>query len=81
MDEDVYAVTRLLSRRDASKYVEDNWCIPCKAKTLAKLAVVGGGPAYRLAHQRYPRYAPSDLDEWARSRLGPKQRSTSEFRR
>jgi Family of unknown function (DUF6499) len=43
-----------------------------------KLAVVGGGPVYRLAHHRYPRYAVDDLDDWARSRLGPKQRSTSE---
>jgi hypothetical protein len=72
---------RLLSRNEAAQYIEENWSVPCKPKTLAKLAVVGGGPIYRLAHHRYPRYAVADLDEWARSRLGPKQRSTSELRR
>lgn len=70
---------RLLSRVEAAKYVEQVWSVPCKPKTLAKLAVVGGGPLYRLAHHRYARYAVADLDEWARSRLGPKQRSTSEL--
>jgi hypothetical protein len=84
MTEDICAgleADRLLSRIEAAEYVERNWSIPCKPKTLAKLAVLGGGPVYRLAHHRYPRYAVTDLDEWARSRLGPKQRSTSEFAR
>lgn len=79
MTDDAQNASRLLSRVEAAKYIEDSWNIPCKAKTLAKLAVVGGGPVYRLAHQRYPRYAVDDLDDWARSRLGPKQRSTSEL--
>jgi hypothetical protein len=74
-----YDATGLLSRTEASKYIENHWSVPCKPKTLAKLAVVGGGPLYRLAHHRYPRYAIPDLDEWARSRLGPKRRSTSEL--
>jgi hypothetical protein len=78
MTDDAQHAGRLLSRAEAAIYIESSWNIPCKAKTLAKLAVVGGGPAYRLAHHRYPRYAVDDLDDWARSRLGPKQRSTSE---
>jgi hypothetical protein len=81
MTEDVPSANgegRLLTRAQASKHVEEIWSIPCKPKTLAKLAVVGGGPVYRLAHQRYPRYAVADLDAWAQSRLGPKRRSTSE---
>jgi len=78
MTDDAQHVGRLLSRAEAAKYIESSWNIPCKAKTLAKLAVLGRGPVYRLAHRRYPRYALADLDDWARSRLGPKQRSTSE---
>jgi hypothetical protein len=46
---------------------------------LAKLVVVGGGPAYRKAG-KFPLYEPDDLDEWALAKLSPKVRSSSEFR-
>ena len=48
-------------------------------KTLAKLAVVGGGPAYRKAG-KFPLYEPDDLDEWALAKLSAKVRSSSELR-
>jgi hypothetical protein len=67
----------MLRRNQAAAYVRDQWNFPCSSKTLAKLAVVGGGPVYRLAG-RFPMYDTNDLDEWCRSRLGPKRRSTSE---
>jgi hypothetical protein len=67
-----------LRRKDAAKYVENEHGQPCSPKTLAKLAVVGGGPAYRKAG-KFPLYEPDDLDEWALARLSPKVRSSSEL--
>ena len=68
-----------LRRKDAAKYVQDVHGQPCSPKTLAKLAVVGGGPAYRKAG-KFPLYEPDDLDEWALAKLSRKVRSSSEFR-
>jgi hypothetical protein len=68
-----------LRRKDAAKYVQDVHGQPCSPKTLAKLVVVGGGPAYRKAG-KFPLYEPDDLDEWALAKLSPKVRSSSEFR-
>lgn len=68
-----------LRRKDAAKYVQDEHGQPCSPKTLAKLAVVGGGPAYRKAG-KFPLYEPDDLDEWALAKLSPKMRSSSEYR-
>ena len=68
-----------LRRKDAAQYVQDMHGQPCSHKTLAKLAVVGNGPAYRKAG-KFPLYEPDDLDEWALARLSPKVRSSSEFR-
>lgn len=47
------------------------------ARTLSKLRCVGGGPAYQRAG-RIVLYTRPALDVWARARLGPPQRSTSE---
>jgi hypothetical protein len=60
-----------LRRKAAAKYIQEVHGQPCAPKTLAKLAVVGGGPAYRKAG-KYPLYAPDDLDKWALARLSPK---------
>ena len=68
-----------LRRKYAAKYVEEVHGQPCSPKTLAKFAVVGGGPAYRKAG-KFPLYEPDDLDEWALAKLSPKVRSSSEFR-
>ena len=68
-----------LRGNDAAKYVEDVHGQPCSPKTLAKLRVVGGGPAYRKAG-KFPLYEPDDLDEWARAKLSRKVRSSSELR-
>ena len=70
---------RPLRRRDAAKYIEAEHNQPCASQTLANLAVVGGGPAYRKAG-KFPLYEPDDLDEWALAKLSPKVRSSSEFR-
>lgn len=48
--------------------------------TLASMATRGGGPPYRL-FGRIPLYRWGDALEWAESRLGPSQHSTSEAER
>lgn len=65
-----------LRRKEAAIYIVEKFGIPCSYRTLAKLAVVGGGPPYRKAG-RYPLYERDDLDHWAEDRMGPKQSSTS----
>jgi hypothetical protein len=71
---------RRLKRREASLYLEEEWGITRKETTLAKYAVVGGGPKFEKAG-RTPLYTASNLDDWARSILSPLVRSTSELRK
>ena len=66
-----------LRRADAAAYVSERYGFPCSRQWLAKLAVVGGGPVFRKAG-RYPIYQPVDLDRWAKARIGPALRSTSD---
>jgi len=68
---------RLLRRVPAAHYVSQRY-FPCSPKTLAKLAVVGGGPAFRKCG-KWPMYAEADLDKWALAKIGPLVRSTSEI--
>jgi hypothetical protein len=68
---------RDLTRVEAARYITDTW-FPCAAKTLAKLAVTGGGPTFCKAG-RIPLYARGDLDVWAKGRIGPRVKSTSEL--
>ena len=69
--------THYLRRVEAAAYVRDTHGLPCAPRTLAKLAVIGGGPIYRKAG-RVPLYATEDLDAWVAGRLGAPQRSTSD---
>jgi hypothetical protein len=69
---------RLLRRKEAANYVVSNWGVPLSGQTLAKLAVIGGGPAYRKAG-RFPLYEPDDLDQWVKARLSRKIQSSSEI--
>ena len=69
---------RYLRRNEAAAYLTAHY-FPYSSKTLAKLAVVGGGPAYRKAG-RIPIYGPPDLDTWAKSKLSRLIRTTSELR-
>jgi hypothetical protein len=68
---------QFLRRADAAQYLQQNYGLRCAPQTLAKLAVVGGGPKYHLAG-RTPLYEPPDLDEYAKSKIGAPRRSTSE---
>jgi hypothetical protein len=71
---------RPLRRAEASEYLENRYGIRRTVSTLAKLAVIGGGPLFRRAG-RTPLYAPDDLDRWAAEKLGPPQRTTSDVMR
>lgn len=71
---------RHLRRKEAAAYVVETHNIPCTQQTLAKIACVNSdGPPFRLAG-RFPLYPVSGLDAWARSKIGPLVRSTSEAR-
>ena len=68
---------RLLRRSEAAQHIQDKWGYPCSPRTLAKYAVIGGGPVFRRAG-RFPLYSIADLNDWVASKLGPPMRSTSD---
>jgi hypothetical protein len=76
MEQATLVPRRLLRRAEAAFYVTENWGYPLSPKTLAKLAVVGGGPKFRKA-SRFPLYEVVDLDDWVRSKLTRPVTSTS----
>ena len=71
-------IHRFLRRKAASHYLYETHGLERAVSTLAKLAVVGGGPIFRRA-VRFPLYSPEDLDAWAESLLGAPMRSTSDI--
>lgn len=68
-----------LRRKEASRYLKERWGIDRAPTTLAKLAVLGGGPVFQKAG-RIPLYSTESLDEWADALLTPPVASTSELR-
>ena len=78
-NDDTASSSRLLRRTEAAEYVTKTYGLPCSPKTLAKLACVSSeGPPFRMAG-RFPLYPTSGLDAWARAKIGPLIRSTSEI--
>ncbi len=71
---------RRLRRSEAAAYLLETHGIHRAVGTLAKLAVVGGGPRFRVAG-RTPLYSTDDLDAWVELILSPPVRSTSELRK
>jgi hypothetical protein len=67
------------NRKEASQYLREVWGLQRSPTYLAKLAVIGGGPAFRKAN-RTPLYDDPCLDAYATSIIGPLVRSTSEVR-
>ena len=65
---------RLLRRKTASEYLHETHGLERAPSTLAKLAVIGGGPIFG----RVPLYATDDLDRWVTSKLSAPMRSTSD---
>src|SRR5689334_16563031 len=66
-----------LRRRDASEYLAVAHGLQFAPSTLAKLACIGGGPAFHKAG-RWPLYPVVELDRWANARLGRLVNNTSE---
>lgn len=60
---------RYYRRKDAAAFLRDKFAIPTSTGHLAKLAVVGGGPAY-VKFSRTPIYPEVELVRWAKSKLG-----------
>jgi hypothetical protein len=73
----IMTAPRFLRRKAASEYLHEAHGVERAPGTLAKLAVTGGGPAFRRVG-RVPLYDPVDLDAWIKSKLSPRMRSTSE---
>ena len=71
-------VNRRLRRAEAAVYLHETHGIRRTVSTLAKLAVVGGGPRFRVAG-RTPLYETDDLDAFAASITSPPVGSTSEL--
>jgi len=65
-----------MRRKVASEYLLEVHGVSLSPATLAKLAVVGGGPAFRKDGP-FPIYELGDLDTFAIGRLGPHRHSTS----
>jgi hypothetical protein len=66
-----------LRRKQAADYLNRNYGHG-SWRTLARLAVAGGGPVFRKCG-RMVLYEPSDLDDWALSRIGAPQKSTTDI--
>jgi hypothetical protein len=73
-----FSSLRLLRRAEAADHIRERWGYPCSPRTLAKYAVIGGGPRFRKAG-RYPLYHPDDLDCWVGGKLSDPVTSTSEL--
>jgi|BarGraNGADG00212_1021973.scaffolds.fasta_scaffold438080_1 hypothetical protein len=69
---------RPLDRREASEYLFDKHGIRRSPGTLAKLACVGGGPAFRKVN-RAVIYEPPALDTYAAAITSAPMLSTSEL--
>ena len=67
-----------VTRAEASKYLRDVHGMRYSVRSLDNAAWRGDGPLFRLQSGRLAIYEIGDLDTWARSRLSPKMRSTSE---
>jgi hypothetical protein len=64
---------RFLARRDVPEFIFTKFGLEVTAEQLARFAVNGIGPRFRLLAGRPSRavYAREDIDDWARSYLGP----------
>lgn len=74
------SIVKRMRRKAASAYLLDIWGISRTPKTLAKLAVIGGGPPFEK-DGRIPLYTIPGIDDWAKSQLSPMVNSTAEFER
>src|SRR5258707_14208723 len=76
--DDAMETYRLLRRKAASAYLHETYGLERAPSTLAKLAVIGGGPVFRRMN-RVPLYSIDDLEEWVASKLSRPMGSTSDI--
>ncbi len=70
------SLAKFLRRKQAADYLKERYGHG-SARTLAKLATIGGGPVFHR-FGRMVVYDPVDLDTWALARLSGPLRSTSD---
>jgi len=68
---------RRYRRSEASAYLKEVHDVSCAPRTLAKLAVIGGGPVMEYIG-RFPFYPENGLDAYAKAKTSPPVASTSE---
>lgn len=73
---DQFDSERRLRRREAAKFLQELG-YPVAATTLAKLACIGGGPAFERWN-RIPLYKKSSLLDWVASRMRPPKKQALE---
>lgn len=66
-----------MRRKQAAAYSTEKYCFGA-ARTLAKLAVIGGGPAFHKAG-RVVLYTKPAIDEWALAKISAARKSTSDI--
>jgi hypothetical protein len=69
--------SKRMRRRELSEYLREEHGIVLSPATLAKLAVIGGGPEFQY-DGRFPVTSPESADVFAQARLGPMRSSTSD---
>jgi hypothetical protein len=67
---------KYLGRFAAALYLRAIYGLSCTVDALARKAVTGNGPPFRMAG-RDTLYEVADLDTWAESLIGPKVHSTA----
>jgi hypothetical protein len=70
---------KYLTRAEAAAYLTERG-LPISKNTLQKMACLGGGPPYRIFGNK-ALHRPSELVEWASTKLAAPKRSTSEVER
>ena len=70
---------RSFRRDEAANYLRAEYDLQVAPRTLAKLAVRGGGPPMEY-HGRFPHYPMDGLDAWAKNKISPRVNSTAELR-
>ena len=76
MSEIITSSKRYLSRKEASEHLE-TLGLPMAVRTLAKLAVLGGGPSF-VKFGRSVRYPREALETWLADRISPLRRTTND---
>lgn len=71
---------RRFRRKEACDYLSDEHGVRRSPRTLAKLAVLGGGPVM-IYEGRFPTYTPAALDDYAKAILSAPVHNTAERRR